>query len=256
MSAPSSKAWAKAAPGLFMVESSTSAWTAALLSLLITEGSMWFKFQIRQRLTWHPVLKTEETDLHYLSKSISNLHRDRLQDILQIYLIGLLILKWLYTLRLCSTLACDGWVQNQNLCDWVDTIPRVTKPWNPSNFLEETFYFSLQSKGYLGEKIDYLYSLSWCHVFINYWMILSQLILMLNIFESSYLGDHLLTTFPNTGCCFSFNSKSAESWAALSRFLCCQLWQQPITAPGISFSKFPRLLGSNALSSLQCLCNS
>lgn len=98
---------------------------------------LWFKFQMHRRQTRHLVLKTEETDLHYLPKSISNWHRDRLHDSLQIYLIELRVLKRLYFPRLCSTLGYDGWAQSQNLCNQIDTIPRVTAPWNPLNFQEK-----------------------------------------------------------------------------------------------------------------------
>lgn len=160
----------------------TSAWSSVLPSLLIIDISTWFKFQMHRRLTWHHVLKTEETDLHYLPKSISNWHRDRLPDSLQIYLIGLFILKCLYFPRLCSTLGYDGWVQDQNLYNWVDTIPRVRKPWNSLSFPEETSYFLCRIMGILKKSTNY--TLPWCHVFIHYWMMLSQLTPRPATFES------------------------------------------------------------------------
>lgn len=137
ISALSMKPWASAASSLFTVGSCDQGLKRSPSLPVDYRSILWFKFQMHRRQTRHPVLKTEETDLHYLPKSISNWHRDRLHDSLQIYLIELRVLKRLYFPRLCSTLGYDGWAQSQNLCNRIDTIPRVTAPWNPLNFQEK-----------------------------------------------------------------------------------------------------------------------
>ena len=87
-------------------------------------------------------------------------------------------------------------------------------------------------------------------------MILSQLILMPNIFERMWGSSfnncfkYWMLLFPPLHCLLNHG-------AGLSTFPYCQLWWHPVAAPGMSYSlALSRSLASKALSSLQPLYKS
>lgn len=75
---------------------------------------------------------------------------------------GLFIVKCPLFSEACYTLGSNGQVQNQNLWGWVETLPRVTRPSNPSNFLEERSYFLPGIEGILKTFTTYMVSLMSC----------------------------------------------------------------------------------------------